>query len=211
MRYMRGCANRFVAVTWALVTLVLGTLAEPVMSAEPLGLYAGGAIGRGEVEADLGGPFSEPHTAFKLTAGIRPLPFAGAELEYFDLGHPRRALMVSTIVGEFKITNGDVAMKGGAAYGVLYLPLSPFDIYAKAGVARTQSKLNIGVVCSEIAGPGVPPCPVFPQDRTTVGFADGVGAQFKLASLAIRAEYDRFNAAGGNPSLWSVGVVWTFL
>lgn len=208
MRCMRGGANRFVAVTWALITLVLCALAEPVMSAEPLGLYAGGAIGRGEVEADLDGrPFSEPHTAFKLTAGIRPVPYAGAELEYFDLGHPRRELTLSTIAGRFNITDGDVVMKGGAAYGVLYLPVAPFDIYAKAGVARTQSKLNIGVVCSEIAGAY---CPVFPQDRTTVGFADGLGAQFKLASLEFRAEYDRFNAAGGNPSLWSVGIVWTF-
>lgn len=99
-------------------------------------------------------------------------------------------------------------MKGSAAYGILYLPLSSFDLYAKAGVARTQSTLNIGVVCVQIAGIT---CPTFPQDRTTVGLAEAAGAQYKLASLAIRAEYDRFNAAGGNPSLWTIGFVWTFL
>jgi len=47
-------------------------------------------------------------------------------------------------------------------------------------------------------------------DRTNTGFAAGAGAQFKLGSWAVRAEYERFNAAGANPSLVSLGVTWTF-
>ena len=38
----------------------------------------------------------------------------------------------------------------------------------------------------------------------------GLGAQYKLGSWAVRAEYERFNAAGENPSLLSVGITWTF-
>ena len=37
------------------------------------------------------------------------------------------------------------------------------------------------------------------------------GAQFKLGAWAVHAEYERFNAAGGNPNLVSLGVTWTFL
>jgi hypothetical protein len=40
--------------------------------------------------------------------------------------------------------------------------------------------------------------------------AGGGGAQYKFGSWAVRAEYERFNAAGGNPSLLSAGVTWAF-
>jgi len=33
------------------------------------------------------------------------------------------------------------------------------------------------------------------RKRTNVGFAGGAGVQFKMGSLAVRGEYERFNAA----------------
>jgi hypothetical protein len=58
-------------------------------------------------------------------------------------------------------------------------------------------------VCIELATPE-------PEKRTNTGFAGGAGAQFKMGSFAVRGEYERFSAAGGNPSLLSVGVIWKF-
>jgi hypothetical protein len=55
-----------------------------------------------------------------------------------------------------------------------------------------------------------PTCNAFSLDRTNTNFAAGAGAQFKIGSCAVRAEYERFEADGANPSLWSVGVTWTF-
>jgi hypothetical protein len=44
-----------------------------------------------------------------------------------------------------------------------------------------------------------------------LGLAIGAGAQFKFGSMAMRGEYERFSAAGSNPSLFSLGLTWTFL
>jgi opacity protein-like surface antigen len=102
-------------------------------------------------------------------------------------------------------------MRGESAFGVLYLPVPIVDIFLKAGLARINSTAATHTVCS-----GGQPCPTLivdpePESRTNVGFAGGAGAQFKIGSLAVRGEYERFNAAGGNPSLLSVGFIWKFL
>jgi opacity protein-like surface antigen len=102
-------------------------------------------------------------------------------------------------------------MKGESAFGVLYLPVPIVDIFLKAGLARIDSTAATHTVCS-----GGQPCPTLiadpePESRANVGFAVGAGVQFKIGSLAVRGEYERFNAAGGNPSLLSVGIIWKFL
>jgi opacity protein-like surface antigen len=166
-----------------------------------LGLYAGGSIGQGRVDASAPyiGHFRENHSTFKVMVGLRPIPALGAEIAYVDFGHPDRSGIVST----------DVTMKGVAAFGIVHAPLPIIDIYAKAGLARLQSTVTTTVTCPPstycllIATPS-------PVSRTNVGFAYGAGAQFKVGSVALRAEYERFSAAGGHPSLLSVGATWTF-
>ena len=169
-----------------------------------LGLYVGGAAGQSQVEATA--PyfqnFRENHSAFKFMVGIRPISLVGVEIAYDDFGHPNRRN------GELAT---DVTMKGESAFGVLYLPVPIVDIFLKAGLARIDSTAATHTVCS-----GGQPCPTLiadpePESRANVGFAGGAGAQFKIGSLAVRGEYERFNAAGGNPSLLSVGIIWKFL
>jgi opacity protein-like surface antigen len=188
-----GCA----AGVTALVLLLL-QLPE-ARAADPLGLYLGGAFGQARVDASLpnADQFREDHSAFKIMAGLRPIPMLGAELEYVDFGHP----------GRFNgIGGSDVSMKGAAAFGMFYLPVPLVDIYAKGGLARLQSTANVN------------PCPMclnpvaaFPPRRSTnTSWTGGAGVQFKLGSVAVRGEYERFNAAGGNPYLVSLGATWTF-
>jgi Outer membrane protein beta-barrel domain len=202
-----------------LASLVL--LAQPSRNAvaeDLLGLYVGGAIGQSHVEATgqtiyaLGnvyydtGSFKENHLACKGMVGIRPISLLGAEVSYADFGHP---------TGAFNAYPADESMKGVSAFAVLYLPVPIVDVFLKAGVARIQSELNGtghgGPNCSANS-----PCPEyvfiapFQLNRTNTGGAGGVGAQYKFSSLAVRTEYERFNAAGGKPSLLSVGVTWTF-
>ena len=167
-----------------------------------LGLYVGGAAGQSKVEATA--PyvpnFHENHSAFKFMAGIRPISLIGVEIAYDDFGHPNRQ-------NGFLAT--DVTMKGESAFGVLYLPVPVLDIFLKAGIGRIDSTATTNIVCSasqvciELASPK-------PESRTNVGFAGGAGAQFKIGALAVRGEYERFNAAGANPSLLSVGAIWKF-
>ncbi len=162
-----------------------------------LGLYVGGAAGQSQVKATASydANFDEHHSAFKFMVGIRPISLIGVEIAYDDFGHPRRT-------NTFFAT--DVIMKGESAFGVLYLPVPIVDVFLKAGLARIDSTATTNIVCCiEIATPE-------PERRTNVGFAGGAGAQFKMGSFAVRGEYERFNAAGGSPSLLSVGIIWKF-
>jgi proton-dependent oligopeptide transporter, POT family len=88
-----------------------------------------------------------------------------------------------------------------------------YNIWARDhvdGVARLNSTVN-GSVCSPCAC-DIQNCRLsFQLNRTNTSGAGGVGAQYRFDKWAVRAEYERFNAAGGNPSLWSAGITWTFL
>jgi len=48
------------------------------------------------------------------------------------------------------------------------------------------------------------------SSATNTSLAAGAGAQVKLGAWALRAEYERFNVAGGNPGLASLAATWTF-
>jgi hypothetical protein len=205
--------------TWIFVT-VAAVLVLPTRGAaadDLLGLYVGGAIGQSHIKASgrriyAGGDyfdtgsFNEKHSAFKVTIGIHPISWLGAELSYMDLGHPS---------GTFHAYPTDVNMKGGSAFGVLYLPVRMIDFFVKAGIARIQSEVNgtgfFAPNCSMIG-----PCSQlaflapFQLDRTNTSGAAGAAAQYRFGSLAVRAEYERFNAAGEHPTLLSLGLTWSF-
>jgi opacity protein-like surface antigen len=188
-----------------IVTFVIAVVPTGrAIGADLLGLYVGGAVGQSQVEANAPsvGDFKENHSAFKVIAGIRPIPQIGAELSYIDFGHPS---------GNINAVSSSVSEKGADAFAVLYLPVPVVDVFVKAGLARLQSTLNSangGVGTCTITNPN---CALFRLDRTNTNFAAGAGVQVKFGSWAVRAEYERFNAAGGNPSLVSLGLTWTFL
>jgi opacity protein-like surface antigen len=171
-------------------------------AADLLGAYVGVGVGQSRVEVTTssfyGGyvpsqDFRENHSAFKVMVGIRPISMLGGEIAYVDFGHPSGSLFGYP---------ADASIKGAAAFGVLYLPIPIVDIYVKAGLARLESSVSGGdpypVTCGIPCGPQL-----FQLNRTNTSGAGGVGAQYKFGSWAVRAEYERFNAAGGNPSLLS--------
>jgi hypothetical protein len=201
----------------ALILAALVFLALPsgnAVAEDLLGLYVGGAIGQSRgLEATDSQVFPLPsssvtetqnfegrHAAFKVMLGARPISLLGAEIDCIDFGKPRGSLWGNP---------ADVSMKGGAAFGVLYLPVSIVDVYVKAGVARIESTVN-GSICFPCACTYNQLCRFsFQQKTTNTSGAGGVGAQYKFGSWAVRAEYERFNAAGGNPSVLSAGITWT--
>ena len=221
------CSNRINGNTLLLILASFALLARTssnAMAGDSLGLYVGGAIGQSRVEAtgegiyasgtvyDDTGSFKENHSAFKGMVGIRPISLLGAEVGYTDFGHAS---------GGFNTYRADLSMKGVSGFGVLYLPVPVVDVFIKAGVARVRSELNGTGVFAPYCPPNAP-CPLYvgPQyvglapfrlDRTNTGGAGGAGAQYQLGSWAVRAEYERFNAAGGHPSLLSAGITWRFL
>jgi hypothetical protein len=201
----RSCSTDISTCTRPSVVIALILVSMPFQLAHAdnlLGLYVGGAAGQSQVEATAPDVtnFNEKHSAFKFMLGIRPISLVGVEIAYDDFGHPSRT-------SGFLAT--DVTMKGESAFGVLYLPVPIVDVFLKAGLARIVSTATtnivcpLGYLCPELASPE-------PERRTNVGIARGAGVQVKIGSLAVRGEYERFNAAGGNPSLLSVGIILIF-
>ena len=211
------CSGRGHWTPLALAACLSLAASLPARAADALGAYIGAAIGEGWVKtsdrffsAPSPGAFSKNHSAYKLMAGVRPISLLGAEIAYVDLGHPHQALSNVNLV-----SSADVKMKGAAAFGILYLPVPVVDLYLKAGLSRLQTS----AYATEIR-PGAALCAINVPDcarstshgsATDTHFAAGAGAQFKLGSWAVRAEYERFDAAGNNPGLATVGVTWTFL
>lgn len=220
---------------FALSALVLCSLAtmKAALADNPLGLYVGAAYGQAHIRVQPGkvvpgsssslAGLDETHSAFKAILGIRPLSFIGGEVSYMDFGK------VSTMYGqEIAMAGGlpaavdsqQASQKGESAFALLYLPVPIIDVYVKAGLSRITTDYHVTYMTEEILGGGT--CPVghpncgapvtatatASRDSTDTAFAYGAGLQWKLGNWAVRGEYERFDAAGANPSLFSIGMTY---
>ena len=130
----------------AIVAVGACAASASALADNPAGFYLGAGVGYSTIRSDdsaygLPGYFNDHQTAWKAIAGVRPIPFLGAEFEYIDFGHP------SHDYGNYNSINYygfDSHPRASALFGVGYLPLPiPFvDVYAKAGVARLQTDVT---------------------------------------------------------------------
>lgn len=206
-------------IALAVVTM---TDCAPGRAADPLGFYVGAGVGRAQVHSDVdfssfgvagfyglhsisGGP-----TGWKLMAGIRPLSTLGAEVAYMDFGSGARSLPGPPDVGGLTATSHPKAV-ALLAVGYLPIPLPHLDLFAKAGVTELRRDIRGQFTCGFIA----PPClstVASPSsgNGTTTHPAYGAGAQLRLASLAVSAEYERISAGSGDVDLLSLGLTFAF-
>lgn len=177
----------------------------------PLGAYIGAGGGESDVRADTrifsnDDRFDQHHSAWKAIAGIRPISPLAVELEYIDFGNPSTKPINSGAAA-------GASAKAITVFGLGYLPLPvPFlDLYGKLGIARLHSTSTaIGPIPYCPAGIAACVTPVLSQSDWSTNFAYGSGVQGKIGALAVRAEYERIDASGGNPDILSLGVTWTF-
>ncbi len=203
---------------WAayLATLVvLGTWTAGAAQADNLlGLYAGAGVGESTVRSDYGFDPDYPtgshphHTAWKVVAGIRPLPFVGAEAEYIDFGHSDRS-------DGYSVTNGDDAdshPKAGVLSAVGYLPLPFVDLFAKLGVARLETNVYNPSQGTCGTGDSGSACGVYSirQSESQTKVAYGAGVQAHFLGLAVRGEYERISSSYGDPDAYMITATWTF-
>ena len=187
-------------------------------AAGPLGLYIGAAYGQAHVRA---APISAPtgaggtvqlggsdfaHSAYQIMLGVRPVSFLGAEVTYMDFG---QRSWPSPQAGVF-VKNGQASQKGEGAFAVLYLPVPLVTVYVKAGLSRITTNRSADYEYFGVDNCAFAPCRYLSiaRNSTTTGFATGIGLQWKLGNWAFRGEYERFNAAGANPDLMSIGAIW---
>jgi hypothetical protein len=199
-----------------LAILAVGACAASTaaLADNPAGFYLGAGVGYSTIRSDdsaygLPGYYNDHQTAWKVIAGVRPIPFVGAEFEYIDFGQP------SNDNGYYN-TNYyglDSHPRAAALFAVGYLPLPIpfFDIYGKAGVARLETDVTTTVTpaCTQMST-----CSQLPysyrHDETDNKFAYGVGVQSKFWGVSFRAEYERISSTYGDPDALTVSATWTF-
>ena len=176
------------AILFALALFALPVL--PAVAADN-GFYLGGSIGQAGLKIDdltngvvANDDFNADDTAWKLIAGIRPLDWLGVEAAYVNFGKPE-----DTVLGQKLKAEGD----GISAFAVGFLPTGPVDLFAKVGLISWDSKISGS----------------FNDDGTDLAY--GVGAQFRVLGLSIRAEYEKFDVSDVDLDMISVGLTYTFL
>ncbi len=214
----------------AVAPLILCSLAavRTARAADPLGLYIGGAYGEAHIRVRLNdltvsgtyplGELDGTHSAYQAMLGIQPLSFLGAEITYMDFGTLSSRTVPFAQAGAILVaapaypSEVQASQKGEAAYVLLHLPIPVIDLYVKAGLSRitTDSRVTyvgplpcVGTECTSLLGDIN-----VSRDITETAFAYGAGLQWKLGDWAVRAEYERFSAAGENPTLASIGMLY---
>ena len=153
------------------------------------GIYLGASIGQSGVDIDEavstgGDDFSADATGFKVIAGWRFLDWLSIEGNYVDLGSGD-----DTVDGN----RLEVDASGISLSAVGFLPIGPVDLFARVGAINWDADFG------EIS-----------DDGTDLTY--GVGAQFRVWGLSVRAEYEQFDIDDVDTvDLISLGVTWTFL
>lgn len=166
----------------------------PAWSADN-GFYLGASVGQSKVEAgdsvpDIGDvEFDADATGYKVILGWRPLNWFAVEGNYVDLGSGD-----DDVLGE-KIES---SIDGISLSAVGFLPVGPVDLFARVGVIDWSAELS------------APNIDVRSKDDGT-DLAYGVGAQFRILSLSLRAEYERYEIADTDKvDMVSIGLTYTF-
>jgi hypothetical protein len=205
--------KRISAVSLAVLAVGACGASTAAQAGDPLGFYVGAGVGYSTIRSDdpaygLPGYFDDHQTAWKVIAGVRPLPVVGAEFEYIDFGQP-------SVDGYYNAGyyGLDSHPRAAALFGMGYLPLPIpfFDVFAKAGVARLQTDVNTTYLQDCTIGGACTAYPSFDrQDQVDYRFAYGVGVQSRAWGFAFRAEYERISSPYGDPDALSVSATYTF-
>jgi opacity protein-like surface antigen len=185
--------------------IALGTACASASDLNPLGFYLGAGAGQaGDIYNQLHGE-NHRDTGWKVVAGLRPIPFLGAELEYLDFGSESFAGTTAA---------GTARARAGGLFAVSYWPILPatLDLFAKVGGERVHTTAD-GVFGCVLPPPGGLSCNAIGflhSSWTQSDFAYGGGLQARLRALGLRMEYERTDTAVSHPRLLSAGITYTF-
>lgn len=184
--------KQFISAAVLMVFLAVFALPQIVVAGED-GFFIGASLGYAEVGADLDfiddkGSFDESDMGYKIFGGLK-WGILGVEGGYVNFGTPD-----GTVAGK----DGEVELDGFDLFGMLILPIGPFDLFGKLGGFYWDSDFS----GTDLLKGG--------DDGFDV--AGGVGAAFNLGHFGIRAEVEYFDVSGrmDGATLVSAGVVYTF-
>ena len=165
---------------------VLALTSLPAVAADN-GIYLGGSIGQSGLQVD-DFSYDASATGYKLIAGWRFLDWLAVEGNYVDFGSGDDRVAGT----KFKSSADGVSLSA-----VGFLPVGPVDLFARVGAVDWSADLS---------SPGFGRAS---DDGTDLTY--GIGAQFRVWSLSLRAEYEMFDISDADADMFSVGVTWTFL
>lgn len=184
------------------------SMASVAAQAADNGIYVGASLGNANVEQkDVldGVDFDEDGLGFKVLIGVRPLDWLGFEADYVNFGDKEDDVTFDAAGSTYQ-TNLKLEGYGIAGYAVGFVPIGPVDLFGKVGLVSWDTKVK---------SDGVAGLPSTVQDwvrESGEDLAYGVGVQFRLLSLGLRAEYEIFDIDGlEDANLLSIGVTYTFL
>ncbi len=191
--------------------LALASLAVTSLAAHAAdnGIYLGAGAGRSDFDVQLYPSrfIDTSDRGYKVIAGVRLLDSFGVELNYADHGSARRfpdpnIACIALVTGLPDCTDTiHLDAKTASAFAVGFLPLPFVDLFAKAGISRTDTSLRT-----------LRPTVVPTRSETSTDVAWGGGAQAHLGSFAVRAVYERFEILDGRKlEVLSASLVYTFL
>jgi opacity protein-like surface antigen len=137
---------------------------------------------------------------FKLMAGYRLLDWLAIEADYLDLDGDTEPLEIFCVT--LPCPDRIRADLTSASLSALALwPLGKFDIFARVGVSRWNSKI-------ETFNPDG--SRFWSQDVTNNDGKFGAGAQLHFHKVMARLEYERLRFGGDAADTWSIGVAYSF-
>ncbi|HLB84963.1 MAG TPA: outer membrane beta-barrel protein [Steroidobacteraceae bacterium] len=177
-------------------TALAATLGATTALAVDNGIYVGASVGDASVDINQGGfDIDDSATAFKVNVGWRILDWAGIEANYVDLGEVDGEFNGLGLEGEPLEYEAD----GINFSGLLFLPVGPVDLFARAGFISWGTKARL----PDIEGAS--------DSDDGMDLSYGAGAQFRVWSLSLRAEYEVFDVNPDKVDMISLGIMWTFL
>jgi hypothetical protein len=155
------------------------------------GLYLGGSVGSAAFDVSDGSvQFKDNANAYKIfggyNLGIIPLINLGIEGSYVDFGKAK---------GDVAGTSIETSMTGWDLFGLVGVNMGPVSLFGKVGAIQWDAKTNYSSSSGKSSGTDP---------------AYGVGLQFQISSIAIRAEYELFSLDKVDIGFASVGVSYTF-
>ena len=174
---------------------VLGTFglmaAAPRAQAADNGFYLGAGLTATKFDANNIDSVKLDDSSFKVIAGIRPLDWLAAEVNYINLGSDSEDL------GGGLISKIDANAVTGSV--LLLKEFQIVDLYARAGLAHW--KLD-----GSVTGAGS-------DTQTGDEFTYGVGVGVHFGSIGVRAEYEKFqiNDIDTDVNTLSLSFTYTFL
>ena len=180
-------------LTVLIFTIVFLSISSLAIAGKDSGLYIGGSIGYTSFDLAVnaieeeGVSFDDNDTGWKIYAGYNfglvPMFDLAIEGSYVDFGEASISILDEDI--------GSIGLTAYDLFGVACFNVGPVGIFGKVGNVWWDAE-SIDI------------------DESSSDMAYGAGLKVQFGSLAVRAEYERFEVDAADVDFISAGVSWTF-